>query len=38
MSKEDLEKCTEKEILAIPGIGSATVKKLKENGVRFKKN
>ncbi len=37
MSKEDLEKHTEKEILAISGIGPATVKKLKENGVRFKK-
>lgn len=36
MSKEALEKHTEKEILAISGIGSATVKKLKENGVRFK--
>lgn len=37
MSKEDLEKHTEKELLAISGIGPATVKKLKENGVRFKK-
>lgn len=37
MSKEELEKHTEKEILAISGIGPATVKKLKENGVRFKK-
>ena len=37
MSQEDLEKHTEKEILAISGIGPATVKKLKENGVRFKK-
>ena len=36
MSKEALEKHTEKEILAISGIGPATVKKLKENGVRFK--
>lgn len=38
MSKEDLEKHTEKEILAISGIGPVTVKKLKENGVRFKKS
>ena len=38
MSKEALEKHTEKEILAISGIGPATVKKLKENGVRFKKS
>lgn len=38
MSQEDLEKHTEKEILAISGIGPATVKKLKENGVRFKKS
>ena len=37
MSKEELEKHTEKEILAISGIGPATVKQLKENGVRFKK-
>lgn len=37
LSQEDLEKHTEKEILAISGIGPATVKKLKENGVRFKK-
>lgn len=37
MSREDLEKHTEKEILAISGIGPATVKQLKENGVRFKK-
>ncbi|WP_057491825.1 hypothetical protein [Streptococcus orisasini] len=38
MSKEVLEKHTEKEILAISGIGPATVKKLKENGVRFKES
>ncbi|MCI7678269.1 MAG: hypothetical protein MSS16_09415 [Streptococcus orisratti] len=38
LSQEDLEKHTEKEILAISGIGPATVKKLKENGVRFKKS
>ncbi|WP_317335113.1 hypothetical protein [Streptococcus orisratti] len=38
LSQEDLEKYTEKEILAISGIGPATVKKLKENGVRFKKS
>ena len=38
MSKEALEKHTEKEILAISGIGPATVKKLKENGVRFKES
>lgn len=38
MSQEDLEKYTEKEILAISGIGPATVKKLKENGGRFKKS
>ncbi|MGT2907395.1 hypothetical protein [Streptococcus dentiloxodontae] len=37
LSQEDLEKHTEKEILAISGIGPATVKKFKENGVRFKK-
>ena len=37
LSQEDLEKHTEKEILAISGIGPVTVKKLKENGVRFKK-
>ena len=38
MSQEDLETHTEKEILAISGVGPATVKKLKENGVRFKKS
>lgn len=38
LRQEDLEKHTEKEILAISGIGPATVKKLKENGVRFKKS
>lgn len=37
MSQEDLEKHTEKDILAISGIGPATVKQLKENGVKFKK-
>lgn len=36
LSQEDLESHTEKEILAIPGIGPVTVKKLKANGVKFK--
>ncbi|MBU5609482.1 hypothetical protein QP168_03715 [Aerococcus urinae] len=29
---------TEKEVLAINGIGKGTINKLKANGVRFKKN
>ncbi|HFU4117627.1 TPA: hypothetical protein ACGO7F_002152 [Streptococcus suis] len=36
-SAADFKKKTEKEILAIKGIGPITVKKLKENGVVFKK-
>lgn len=36
-SAADFKKKTEKEILAIKGIGPVTVKKLKENGVVFKK-
>lgn len=33
---EDFKEKTEAEVLAIEGIGKGTVKKLKENGVRFK--
>lgn len=33
----DFKDWTEKEVLALKGIGPATVKKLKENGVKFKK-
>ncbi|BCP57006.1 hypothetical protein SUT007_04640 [Streptococcus parasuis] len=36
-SEADFKKKTEKEILSIKGIGPGTVKKLKENGVVFKK-
>ena len=32
----DFKKWTEKEVLALKGIGPATVQKLKENGIRFK--
>ncbi|KXT88316.1 hypothetical protein [Streptococcus oralis] len=32
----DFKKWTEKEVLALKGIGSATVQKLKENGIKFK--
>lgn len=34
---KDFAKKTEKDILALKGIGSATVKRLKENGIVFKK-
>ena len=33
----DFKDWTEKEVLALKGIGPATVKKLKENGIKFKK-
>ena len=33
----DFKKWTEKEVLALKGIGPVTVKKLKENGIKFKK-
>ncbi|HFU4518209.1 TPA: hypothetical protein ACGPA4_001135 [Streptococcus suis] len=36
-SKADFKKKTEQEILSIKGIGPGTIKKLKENGVVFKK-
>ncbi|MBJ6745012.1 hypothetical protein JEQ21_00820 [Streptococcus sp. 121] len=36
-SFKDFEKKTEKEVLAIRGIGPATVRQLKENGVIFRK-
>lgn len=36
-SFKDFEKRTEREVLAIRGIGPATVRKLKENGVVFRK-
>lgn len=36
MSLQDLEQRTETEILAFPGIGKNTIKKLKENGVVFR--
>jgi hypothetical protein len=32
----DFKKWTEKEVLALKGIGPATVQKLKENGIKFK--
>ena len=32
----DFKNWTEKELLTLKGIGPATIKKLKENGVRFK--
>ena len=32
----DFKKWTEKEVLALKGIGPATVQKLKENGIQFK--
>lgn len=35
-SVADFAKWTEKEILALKGIGPATVAKLKENGIQFK--
>ena len=35
-SVADFKNWTEKELLALKGIGPATIKKLKENGVRFK--
>ncbi|WP_302977294.1 hypothetical protein [uncultured Streptococcus sp.] len=34
----DFKNWTEKEILALKGIGPVTVQKLKENGIRFKKD
>ena len=33
----DFKKWTEKEVLALKGIGPVTVQKLKENGIKFKK-
>ncbi|MBD3948295.1 hypothetical protein I4Q36_05920 [Tuanshanicoccus lijuaniae] len=36
-SKHDFLEITEKELLAIKGVGRVTVQTLKENGVRFKK-
>ena len=35
-SASDLKNWTEKELLALKGIGPATIKKLKENGIKFK--
>ena len=35
-SVADFKNWTEKELLTLKGIGPATIKKLKENGVRFK--
>ena len=35
-SASDFKKWTEKELLALKGIGPATIKKLKENGIKFK--
>ena len=35
-SAADLKTWTEKELLALKGIGPATIKKLKENGIKFK--
>lgn len=32
----DFKNWTEKELLALKGIGPATIKKLKENGIKFK--
>lgn len=36
-TSSDFKKWTEKEVLALKGIGPVTVKKLKENGIKFKK-
>ena len=35
-TSSDFKKWTEKEVLALKGIGPITVKKLKENGIKFK--
>ena len=35
-SVSDFKNWTEKELLALKGIGPATIKKLKENGIKFK--
>ena len=35
-STSDFKNWTEKELLALKGIGPATIKKLKENGIKFK--
>ena len=35
-SATDFKSWTEKELLALKGIGPATIKKLKENGIKFK--
>ncbi|MDU4441811.1 MAG: helicase [Streptococcus mitis] len=35
-SASDFKNCTEKELLASKGVGPATIKKLKENGIKFK--
>ena len=35
-SASDFKNWTEKELLALKGIGPATIKKLKENGIKFK--
>ena len=35
-SASDFKNRTEKELLALKGIGPATIKKLKENGIKFK--
>ncbi len=35
-TSSDFKKWTEKEVLALKGIGPVTVKKLKENGIKFK--
>ena len=35
-SESDFKNWTEKELLALKGIGPATIKKLKENGIKFK--
>ena len=36
-TSSDFKKWTEKEVLALKGIGPVTVKKLKGNGIEFKK-
>ena len=35
-SAADFKNWTEKELLSLKGIGPATIKKLKENGIKFK--
>ncbi|MFG5919687.1 helix-hairpin-helix domain-containing protein [Sneathia vaginalis] len=38
MTLEDFKNVTEKEVLTLDGIGPVTIKKLKDNGIKFKED